>query len=155
MYNNTDLRNHPYDPIWLSRIELSFFVIINWIRIRRFVAVVLASWSLSSDNWEWNCAIGIVDGFNLLKWSSVTPSIEMYLKPEKYCEYIFHWVPDMFLHNHVYNWSQNYFVKSQACHVVHLHNDFSQGVNMWQMKRQFFNLWSVIFWMKIQNAAWF
>ena len=32
---------------------------------------------------------------------------------------------------------------------------FSQDVNMWQMKSQLFIFWNVIFWMKIQNAAWF
>ena len=33
--------------------------------------------------------------------------------------------------------------------------NFSRDVNMWKMKSNFFNFWNLIFWMKIQNAAWF
>ena len=42
-----------------------------------------------------------------------------------------------------------------TCHVIYLHNYFSKNVNMRKMKIQFFNFLNVIFWMKIQNAAWF
>ena len=31
----------------------------------------------------------------------------------------------------------------------------SKYVNMWQTKIKTFNFWKVLFWMKIQNAAWF
>ena len=58
---------------------------INWRIIQRCVAVVLENLSLSLDKWKKNCSIGMVDGFNLLKCSSATPSIEMYLQPDKYC----------------------------------------------------------------------
>ena len=54
--------------------------------IQRYVVVVLASISLSSDERELNFAIVMVDSFNLLKCSSKTPSIEMDFQPEKYCE---------------------------------------------------------------------
>ena len=32
---------------------------------------------------------------------------------------------------------------------------FYRDVKMWQIKSQNFNIWNVIFWMKIQNNAWF
>ena len=32
---------------------------------------------------------------------------------------------------------------------------FSKDVEMWKMNSQFFNFWSLIFWMKIQYAGWF
>ena len=58
-------------------------------RIQICIAVMLASWSLSLDKLEWNCAISMVYGFNLLQFSSVTPSIEMDLQSVKYCEWTF------------------------------------------------------------------
>ena len=73
MHNGTALHHHLCDPTWLSRMELSFFVRRYWIIIWICVALVLASWSLSSDKLELNCVIGMVDGFNLLKWSIATP----------------------------------------------------------------------------------
>ena len=65
------------------------FVMINRIRIKICVAVVLASWSLPWDNQEWSCDIGMGNGFNMLKCSSATTSIEMDLQPDNYCEWTY------------------------------------------------------------------
>ena len=62
------------------------FLIINQRIMIRFVSLVLASLSISSDKLELNCSIGIFDSFILLKCSSAPPSIEIGLQPENYCE---------------------------------------------------------------------
>ena len=49
--------------------------------------LVLVSWSLASDEQEWNFDIGMVNGLNFQSISYATPSIEMDLNPEKYCEW--------------------------------------------------------------------
>ena len=44
-------------------------------------------------------------------------------------------------------------LKNISCHLpAYL---FSKDINMWKTKSKCFIYWNVIFWMKIQNAAWF
>ena len=118
----------------------------NRLGIRRNVIVVLASWSLSSDKLECNCAEGMVDGFNLLKCTISNNSIEMdFYNQRLIVSKLVHWVIDIFQNNHVCIFILTYCNDSQTCHAVYQSSNFYKDVNMWQIKIQNFNWWNVIF----------
>ena len=69
--------------------EIICFGRINWRITQICVKVVVAYWKIPLDKLEWNFSIGMVDGFNFLKYSIPTPSIEIDIQPENYYEWTF------------------------------------------------------------------